>query len=330
MSSNFYNAQFISGGTTFAVELFTRAGLTANYSLGLPNTAPTDGQYLQWNSAAGAFVWNTPSAGGGGSVSSVGLSLPNIFTVTNSPVTTSGTLTAALASQLVNTVFAAPSGAAGAPSFRTLVNADIPSGIDAAKITGTLARANIPGGTSATSFQISTGVTLVDSAGSLRVCGADGATLTDITCANLVITGNIDTQSSTNTNIGDSTLTMLSGYTGSSPSTDAAFTVKRGTLSNASLKWVETTDVWQAGLDSNLLNLARSSAVAITNASISGGVYTFTHNLGNTDRDPTVVVKRNDGRQIMLGVTFSNANSCVVDFSKVGTLTGTWTLTASC
>ena len=62
-----------------------------------------------------------------GTVTSVGLSLPNIFTVSNSPVTTSGTLTAILASQSQNHVFAAPNGSSGTPSFRALVSTDIPS-----------------------------------------------------------------------------------------------------------------------------------------------------------------------------------------------------------
>jgi len=65
---------------------------------------------------------------GTGTVTSVGLSLPSIFTVTGSPVTNSGTLTATLATETANYVFAGPtSGAAAAPSFRALVSSDIPS-----------------------------------------------------------------------------------------------------------------------------------------------------------------------------------------------------------
>ncbi len=60
-------------------------------------------------------------------MASVGLVLPSIFSVTNSPITSTGNLTAALVSQAANTVFAAPSGTAGTPSFRTLVAADIPT-----------------------------------------------------------------------------------------------------------------------------------------------------------------------------------------------------------
>jgi hypothetical protein len=64
---------------------------------------------------------------GSGSVTSVGLSLPSIFSVSNSPVTGSGTLTAALQSQTANHVFIAPNGSAGAPTFRALAAADIPT-----------------------------------------------------------------------------------------------------------------------------------------------------------------------------------------------------------
>ena len=66
--------------------------------------------------------------GGGGSVSSVSLTLPTELTVTGSPVTTAGTLTAVWATELANRVFAGPTtGAAAAPAFRSLVAADISS-----------------------------------------------------------------------------------------------------------------------------------------------------------------------------------------------------------
>jgi hypothetical protein len=71
--------------------------------------------------------WNTFNSKGQGSVTSVGLSLPSIFSVSNSPVTAAGTLTAALSSQAQNMVFASPNGSAGAPSFRSIVKADLPS-----------------------------------------------------------------------------------------------------------------------------------------------------------------------------------------------------------
>lgn len=64
---------------------------------------------------------------GTGTVTSVALSLPAMFSVSGSPVTTSGTLTASLANQTANTVFSGPStGSPAQPTFRSLVAADIP------------------------------------------------------------------------------------------------------------------------------------------------------------------------------------------------------------
>lgn len=73
--------------------------------------------------------------GGFGSVTSVGVVLPtSTFVVTNSPVTTNGTITATLASQTPNTFFAGPTtGSAGVPTWRTIVPADLPVGTNSAK-----------------------------------------------------------------------------------------------------------------------------------------------------------------------------------------------------
>jgi len=73
----------------------------------------------------GDGTWAVPTAGSG-TVTSVGMSMPAIFTVTNSPVTTNGTLTATLANQSSHVVLASPAdGSAGTPTFRTLFGADI-------------------------------------------------------------------------------------------------------------------------------------------------------------------------------------------------------------
>jgi hypothetical protein len=59
--------------------------------------------------------------------------LPNIFSVSGSPVTSTGTFTATLVSQSANRVFASPNASSGTPSFRALVSADIPN-LDWSKI----------------------------------------------------------------------------------------------------------------------------------------------------------------------------------------------------
>jgi hypothetical protein len=69
-----------------------------------------------------------------GTVTSVGLTMPSIFDVGNSPITTSGNLNVSFPKVDQSKVLAAPSNAAGIPDFRVLAAADIPS-LTASKIT---------------------------------------------------------------------------------------------------------------------------------------------------------------------------------------------------
>ena len=62
---------------------------------------------------------------GTGTVESVGLSAPSIFTVSNSPVTSVGTLTFALNSQTAAKFLGSPAGASGVPTFRAITGGDI-------------------------------------------------------------------------------------------------------------------------------------------------------------------------------------------------------------
>lgn len=67
------------------------------------------------------------ASAGSGTVTSVALSVPGEFSVSGSPVTTSGTLAVSKATQSANTVWAGPtSGSAAAPTFRAVVAADLP------------------------------------------------------------------------------------------------------------------------------------------------------------------------------------------------------------
>jgi hypothetical protein len=66
---------------------------------------------------------------GGGSVTSVGLTMPVEFSVAGTPISSSGTLAVTKANQNANLVYAGPSsGGAAAPTFRALVSGDLPSG----------------------------------------------------------------------------------------------------------------------------------------------------------------------------------------------------------
>jgi len=115
-------ADNINGGTANQLVVQTAADTTGFVP------APTLGNtVLYWNGTD--IVWG--SVPGTGTVVSVGLALPSEFTVTGSPVTTSGTLTGDWAAQNPNIVFAGPgTGATAAtPTFRSLNNTDIPSAL---------------------------------------------------------------------------------------------------------------------------------------------------------------------------------------------------------
>lgn len=97
--------------------------------------SPTNG-LIRYNSQSQTLEgytgnnWGSIAIGSG--VTSVGLVMPTQFTVTNSPITSSGDLTADWASQTANYMLAAPNGSSGTPTFRAMVNDDLPaSGVTA-------------------------------------------------------------------------------------------------------------------------------------------------------------------------------------------------------
>lgn len=118
--------------TSGSASQSTATGGTGLTAIGTAN------QVLGVNAGATALEYKTITAGTGitvtpgvgtltiastvtGTVTSVGLTAPPMFTVTGTPVTSSGTLNLTLATQAKNTVLAGPTtGANAAPTFRTL------------------------------------------------------------------------------------------------------------------------------------------------------------------------------------------------------------------
>src|SRR6185437_6581247 len=95
--------QTVTAAKTFSVLLTDNAGITTNT---LTDSGLTATECV--NSGTGGLLANSTGLPCG-TATSVGLSLPAIFSVSGSPVTSSGTLTATLATQSANLVWAGPS-----------------------------------------------------------------------------------------------------------------------------------------------------------------------------------------------------------------------------
>jgi hypothetical protein len=119
--------------TNFRVEDYATDPSSGNFAGRLiHNTTGTDRLKMHDGTEFKSFAYTSELTSG--TVTSVDLSAPNIFTVSNNPVTSSGTLTLTLANQTANYVWAGPTtGSPAAPSFRALVAGDIPS-LTASKI----------------------------------------------------------------------------------------------------------------------------------------------------------------------------------------------------
>ena len=106
----------------FIKEVSQFSALPVTGQSGVLYVTLNDNKPYIWNGAA--YISVTSNVG---TVTSVALNLPSIFTVSGSPVTGSGTLTATLTSQTAKTFLAAPNAANGVPTFRAIVASDIPT-----------------------------------------------------------------------------------------------------------------------------------------------------------------------------------------------------------
>lgn len=117
-NSNFRDMSFYIGDTRVAYIDRSVRNLAADYTLTLTDNTS---KFATTSFVKGQGYLTS-------AVTSVGLSVPSFLNVSGSPITTSGTITVGLANQNANLVFASPTtGSPAQPSFRSLVNDDLPT-----------------------------------------------------------------------------------------------------------------------------------------------------------------------------------------------------------
>lgn len=264
----------------------------------------------------GDSTWQTFTSG---TVTSVGVALPDIFSVASSPVTSSGTITATLASQATNLVFASPNGSTGAPTFRALASADIPN-LAFSKITGTVPLTQ--GGTGQTTANAALNALLPTQTGNsgkyLTTDGADASWATvsggsgTVTSVAVSVPNIFSVSGSPVTSSGTIAITLASQGTGNQvfaspdgtsgtpgfrallaadiPSL-AASKITSGTFSAALLgsgtadntKFLRGDSTWQTFTSGTLTSVALSmpSIFSVSGSPVSGTSGTFTVTLGS-------------------------------------------------
>ena len=215
--------QTISGNKTFSGTVALGSSATA--------TTPSENDNST-KVATTAYVQTEIANFSTGTVTSVGLSLPNIFSVSGSPVTTSGTLTGTLATQTTNKVFAAPNGSTGTPTFRALVANDLPD----------LSSVYLPisGGTVSSNLTIS---------------------------GNLTVNGTTTTVNSTTVSVDDKNIELGATAQPTDQSADGGGITLKGTTDHT-WNWVNSTDAWTS---SEHINLAAQKAYYINGTSVLSG-----------------------------------------------------------
>jgi len=242
-------------------------------------TIGSTGQVLRVT--AGIPAWGADYVG---TVTSVGLALPSQFAISNSPVTSSGTLTAAWNTQTATYVLAGPTtGAAAVPTFRALASTDIPALSYAPQTSGTsILYGNGTGGFS--NVSIGSGVSFV--AGTLSATGS-GGTITSVTgTAPVVSSGGTtpaismaaatssvngyltNTDWTTFNNKGSGTVTSVAALTLGTTGTDLSSTVATGTTTPVITLQVPTASASNRGAlsstDWSTFNNKQSVAAPVT------------------------------------------------------------------
>lgn len=261
--------------------------------------SPVNGT-LRYNSQIGAFEgyasgnWGAITTGSG--VTSVGLLMPSEFTVTNSPITSAGDLTATWANQTSGKFFASPTSSTGTPTFRAISALDVPvlnqnttgqAGSVANSVTFNTSGGASPGatfdGSAARTIDYSTvGAPKADGTGAtgtwaINISGnaATATAATTATSATTATTAGSATTSNTATNIAGGAANRIP-YQTSAGSTSF---VVAPTVANTYLEWSGSAFQWS----SNPLG-------TVSSVDVSGGTTGLTTSGGPITSSGTITV----------------------------------------
>ena len=98
-----------------------------------------------------------------------------------------------------------------------------------------------------------------------------------VVSGNLTVNGTTTTLNTDTLSVEDNIVVLNSNITGT-PSTNAGIEVERGTSTNASITWNETSDKWTAGIAGSEIAIARKYVTTST-----GTTHTVVHNLATSD-----------------------------------------------
>jgi hypothetical protein len=332
---------------SFGVRHKIASAPAANITFKWPVSLPGSLQVFTVN-AAGDIGYQ--SLGGGGSVTSVALDLPaSVFNISGSPVSSAGTLTGTFISQGAGLVFAAPAGAAGAPTFRGLAVSDIPTlttakisdfatAADAridAKITGVIrykgtysGAAGTPpatpvqgdqyrittAGSAAFGYQVNIGdYVLYNGTGWDKIDATDPA-----------VTGTTNRVAVTPTGDTSYAVDIASNYVGQASITTVG-TIATGTWQGTAIGIANGgTGATTAAAARAALGVAGLFKGTITSAGVTAGKFTIAHNLNNSA--PQFDFYDNLGLKVVPDeVKAVDANTLEIDISvSFGTIAGTY------
>jgi hypothetical protein len=299
-------------GSTSGHVVINASATTVTYAMIWPSAQAASSGYVLTNDGTGVLSWSPAAATGVTSVAFADSSSIPIYTVSGSPVTSSGTLAITLANQSANTVFSGPaSGSATQPTFRALVSADIPSTI-ASNTSGTAS--NITATTNSTLTTLSA----LTTAGSLAISGSqvsggtfgavNGSALTNLSAANISgvlpvgvtggsglsiatsqLTGSVSltTQVSgilpvANGGTGDASFTANQVIIGGTTGTGALAQVVAGTSGQVLTSNGSAAPTWAAAASGSVTSVAFADASTTPIYSISGSPVTSSGTLTQT------------------------------------------------